>query len=325
MIYFCKAGERMKPQLLDTIDKIFGTRHKKADPKAERKKQMRKKKIDSRFVVLFFGVVLVLLVAVSVVTVISERDDSPVPETSVEAEASAEGALETSSEGEISEEQLPLQANILLAFTEDGNSGLELLSVMNVDSETETVKISYIPVSTVQQVKNFSGTMKEHIENGGIGELLLAVGKYAGISMDRYICLDEADFVDVMKEVGEFEVNIEEDINHEYNGINFIIDKGIHSFAPDAMLRYIVYLCQTLSSDTKPLTDIIIRIAERLIADENGNKTTSESYEEVINYVDTDISAIDIVNYSQAISELFDSGVLRGIEIEPDIGNLVTE
>ena len=54
----------MKPLPLDKINKIFGIKHKKADPKAERKKQMRTKKIDIRFVIAAFCVVLVVLVAV---------------------------------------------------------------------------------------------------------------------------------------------------------------------------------------------------------------------------------------------------------------------
>lgn len=314
----------MKPLSLDKINKIFGTKHKKADPKAERKKQMRSRKIDAKRLVIAFGVVLVVLVAVSAVTVASERKGTPTePATAMKTDAAY--AVNSESEGAVSEEQLPLNANLLLALTEDGNSGLELLSVVNIDSENERIRISFIPVSASQQVNNLSGTMKEHIENGGIGELLLAVERYAGAEFDRYICLDEADFAGVMKEVGEFEVNIEEEISHEYNGINFIIDKGTHSFAPDAMLRYVVYLCQTLSSDVGPIIDIMTGITGRLIADEAGNKITSESYKAVINYVDTDISAIDIVNYTQAIAKLFDSGVLCGVEIEPDIGFLNEE
>ena len=315
----------MKPLPLDKINKIFGIKHKKADPKAERKKQMRTKKIDIRFIVAAFCVVLVVLVAVSAVTVISERNDGFSAEPSAEAAAVLAGASDSISGAMVSEEELALDANILLAFTEDGNSGLELLSVVSVDSESEEIKISYIPVSTLQQVNDFSGTMKEHIENGGIQELLLAVEEYAGLEIDRFACLDEADFADLMKEIGEFEINIAEKINHEYNGINYIIDEGENSFAPDAMLRYVVYLCQTLSSDTIPITDIIAEITERLIADEKGNKITSQSYEAVVNYVDTDISAMDIVNYTQAISKLFDGGVFRKVEAESDIGKLKAE
>lgn len=315
----------MNPLPLDKLNKMFGTKHKKADPKAERKKQMRKKRFDTKLIAAGFCVALVVLVAVSVAIVISEKDDSSSAETSAQATAALLGASADASQATVSEEELALDANILLAFTEDGNEGLELLSIVSIDSANERLSMSYIPVSTLQQVNNFSGTMKEHIENGGIQELLLAVSEYAGLEVDRYICLDEADFVDLMKEIGEFDVDIADEINHEYNGINFIIDEGKNTFAPDAMLRYVVYLCQTLSSDTKPLTDIVSEITKRLIVDEQGNKITSQSYEAVVNYVDTDISAMDIVNYTQAITGLSDGGVLNNIVVEPDIGNLKEE
>lgn len=314
----------MKPLPLDNLNRIFGTKHKKADPKAERKKQMRRRKTDGKRMALVFCVVLAVLAAVSAATVISERKETPSEAADAVKTAAAE-VFDSASEGVFSEEPLPLNANLLLALTEDGNSGLELLCVVSIDSETEKIRVSFVPVSTSQRVNNLSGTMKEHIENGGIRELLLAVEQYAGAVIDRYVCLDEADFADLMKEVGELEVNIEEEINHEYNGINFIIDEGTHSFAPDATLRYLVYLCQTLASDGKPITDIMAGITERLIADETGEKITSESYDAVINFVDTDISAMDIVNYAQAIAKLFDSGILRKVEIEPDIGFLKAE
>ncbi|MGN1195480.1 MAG: LCP family protein, partial [Acutalibacteraceae bacterium] len=308
----------------DKIDKLLGTGNKKADPKAERKKQMRERKIDMRFIIIAFAAVVVVLAVISAVTVISEKGGKT-SETTTSDTLLAAAMSDTSSEGKLSEEQLPLNANILLAFTEDGNSGLELLSVINIDSEAGKIRVSYIPTTTSQPVNNLSGTMAEHIENGGIKELLWAVGEYADISIERYVCIDEADFVDIMKKIGDFEVKIDEDISHDYNGISFIIDEGTHQFAPDSMLKYIVYLCNTLSSDPKTLTDIMAGIAGKLISDEKGNKITSESYDKVINFVETDISAIDIVNYSQAISKLFDSGLLWDIEIEQEVSRLKSE
>lgn len=308
----------------DKTNQLFGTKHKKADPRAERKKQMRERKIDIKLLVIAFAVIVVVLAAISAVTVISEKDGKAAETTASDALPAA-AVSDTAAEGKLSEEQLPLNANILLAFTEDGNSGLELLSIVNIDSEAGNIRISYIPTNTFRKVNNLSGTMAEHIENGGIKELLWAVGEYAGISIERYVCIDEADFVNIMKKIGDFEVKIEEDISHEYNGISFIIDKGTHQFAPDSMLKYIVYLCHTLSSDPKTLTDIMAGIAGRLISDDKGNKRTAESYEKVINNVETDISAFDIVNYSQAISRLFDNGLLWKIEIEQEVSKLKSE
>lgn len=310
----------MKLQPIDKINQLLGTKHKKADPKAERKKQMRQRKIDGKRIAVLFAAAVLVLSVVSAVTVISEKSGKPTETT--ESTALLAAVADTVRESASGENQLPIHANILLALTEDGTRGLEMLSVINIDSEKQQIRISYIPVEASQQVNNLSGTMAEHIENGGIKELLWAVGEYAGISIERYVCLDEADFADIMKKIGEFEVKIEEDISHEYNGISFIIDEGTHRFASDSMLKYIVYLCQTLSSDSKTLTDIMAGIAGKLISDEKGNKITAASYEKTVNYVDTDISAIDIVNYSQAIAGLFDSGALWNVTVEPDAAEL---
>lgn len=313
----------MKSLPIEKINKLLGTHHKKADPKAERRKQMRERKIDMKFIVIAFAAVVVILAVVSAAIVLSEKNDRSVSQPDENAAVLA--AADTSGAEKPNDNQLPLNANILLALTEDGNSGLELLSVINLDSVNGKVRISYIPTETMQSVNNLTGTMAEHIENGGIKELLWAVGEYADISIERYVCLDEANFADIMKKIGEFEVRIDEDISHEYNGISFIIDEGTHRFASDAMLKYVVYLCQMISTESKTLTDIMAGIAGKLISDEKGNKITAASYDKAVNCVDTDISAIDIVNYSQAIAGLFDSGALWNVEIEPQTSELRSE
>lgn len=313
----------MKSLPIEKINKLLGTRHKKADPKAERRKQMRERKIDMKFIVIAFAAVVVILAVVSAVIVLSEKNNTSVSQP--DENAAVLIAADTSGEEKPSDNRTELNANILLALTEDGNSGLELLSVINLDSVNGKVRISYIPTETMQSVNNLTGTMAEHIENGGIKELLWAVGEHADISIERYVCLDEANFADIMKKIGEFEVRIDEDISHEYNGISFIIDEGTHRFASDAMLKYVVYLCQMISTESKTLTDIMAGIAGKLISDEKGNKITAASYDKAVNCVDTDISAIDIVNYSQAIAGLFDSGALWNVEIEPQTSKLKSE
>lgn len=298
---------------LSLLADMFTQKSKRADPKSERKRQMRQKGfIDKKIIIAAFCAAVVLLAGISAATVFSEKQDTA--DTAAQITES-KTAVQSKAAVAAAEQQETLNGNILLAFTKDGTSGLHMLSVLNIDSENGRVRISFIPPETTQQVNRLSGSMSNHIENGGIKELLWAVGEYADISIERYICLDEENFVDIMKIIGNFEIEIQESVNDDYNGINFIIEEGVHEFTADAMLKYVVYLCRTLYSDPEKLADVIAGLAGRLIADGNGNKISAESYEKAINSVDTDISALDIAQHTQALANLFDSGSLWKIEI----------
>lgn len=295
---------------------------KKADPDKVHRHHVRSRKINIRpkLIIIAFAIVIVLLVAVSAVTVIKERDTSQ-SETSVTGETLESSALPVFDEAQ----EDFFSGNILLAFTRDGNDDLHFLAVVNFDGSGDGIKVSYIPVSTVCKVNNINGTMKEHLQNGGIIELLWAVGERYSIGIEKYVLCDEENFIDIMKSLGDTEITIDEQISFDYNGLSFIIEKGKQVFTPDTMLKYYLYLCSELWDQTNNLTNITASIAKRIADFENS--TVEERYNSFINFVSSDLSAMDIRNFEKAIYNIFKNGTIDKIEIvnDPSIFNTINK
>ncbi|MGN0468166.1 MAG: LCP family protein [Acutalibacteraceae bacterium] len=300
---------------LDFLDHI--TAPKKADPKQVRKKQIKSRKIhiSMKTVISVFAVFIVLLTLVSVYTVVKERSEKQQTQQSEQnPDESAEQAyLDTASTS--LQNDVSFKSNLLVGFTKEDTKGLRLLAVISADSEsTSGIKISYIPVDFVCNANNHETDMKGHLENGGITELLWAVESTYAIDISRYIYCDESDFVDIMKYVGEIPVKVEKDVNYSYNGINFIIEEGTQQFTADMFLKYFTYLCDTYDENTLKLTEMMMLFAKNLISFDD-EKTPESTYDKLVNYVITDISAMDISNYSPALRSIIEDGGLENAEI----------
>ncbi|MCM1543918.1 MAG: LCP family protein [Ruminococcus sp.] len=283
----------------------------KADPEKVRREQLRKKHLNLKPVIAVIVIAVILLACVSILTIIKERtkDVDSQADTSVQDSLSSAEVLAYNSTSD--EQQQYINKNILLIFTKDGNKELNLLTIMNIDSLSNQVSFKYVPISAGCYVNNVNGNMDTHLENGGIKELLWAVREYTKMNIDRYIKCDEKAFTDIMKALGDFELEINENINSSYNGISYIIEKGNHNFTADAMLKYFLYLCSYVSSDTERLTEIISKIAEKTIYASESEISTSKIFSGFVKYIDTDISAMDIAKHATGLEQLISAGVLE--------------
>lgn len=280
---------------------------KEADPQKVRKQLLSGRNINMKTVGILFCIALVLLAVLSAVVVKSELNKEK--ETTVSETASDSLYAETFKSAENNE-----SFNILLAFTKNDNENLQLLSVLNANPETSEIRVTYIPVNSKIKVNNYEGSMKNHLKNGGITELLWAVGQYADISIPYYIYCDEEDFCNIIKTTGDTEIFLENQINHDYNGINFIIENGNRKLTADMMLKYYVYLCDTESLSKKEITELFSIVAKKFVSHENP-QSVSDSFNNIVNHINTNISAIDIANNLPLILSFSRNGSLDNITI----------
>ncbi len=295
----------MKIPFIDDINEL-----QKADPKKVRSKQLRQKRIPWKPVIIIFAVLVVILAAVSASTVISEKGKDSNTETSTDLSNTDSTALSKLKEAA----PQYINKNILLALTEDGINKLSMLSVLNVNSENNCLSIKYISPEAECTVNNNSGDMNYHLEKGGISELMWAVREYTMLNIDRYICCDQKGFTEIIKELGDFEIDVANEINGDFNGISFIIEEGEHTFDADAMLKYILCLCQTVSSDRETLTAVISQIIQKLSTYQEDFSAVGY-FEKFVDYIYTDISTIDISKHSDALEQLLAMGKFDKIVI----------
>lgn len=281
---------------------------KEADPKKVRKKLLSKRKTNMKVVAFIFCIAVLFLSVLSVFVIKSETkketDSSTLNVSQLESTVFEETVK--------SSETQPF--NILLAFTKDSNEGLQLLCILHADANEQKLKVTYIPTDAKMNVNNYDGTMESHLKSGGITELLWAVGEYTGTSIPYYIYCDENGFSNIMRYLGDTEITAKEDISHNYNGINFIIEKGTQTLTADSMLKYFVYLCDNENELQNDIAKLFSTMGKKFVSPENPN-SVSESFNAIVNSINTNISAIDIANNLSLILSFAKSGSLDEIEV----------
>lgn len=264
----------------------------------------------TKTVAVAFGVAIFLIAAVSGVFVINELTSEDPTDVSVE---------DTTQTGELISSGQELEGNFLLVLTY--RDDIELLAVARLDSGEKTVKVSFLSPDTYCNFNKLSGTMNEHYKNGGVTELLWAVGEYANISIERYIFADESTFLSLIEHIGEMQVMLEHSVVCGQDAASFIIEEGQQNLIPAMMTKYFYYLCENQPGYNEEIIDVMALYSKNLFCSEDENETKT-NFEYMISCLETNISALDYGNYKEPILALADPLVLDCIAVEEDISNL---
>lgn len=254
---------------------------------------------SKRFLITAFTLVVLFIGVFSAVTVISETGGNENETTDMQSTDEFVSAL---SEKDMQD----ICGNFLFVLTRDGNEKIELLSLMRMDSENNRVSISFVNPEEKTSVNGIVGTMQEHLENGGINELVWSIGEFADISIERYIIGDEQNFIDFMKSLGEIELNISEKVNYTHRGIPIIIEEGVQALSADIMLKYFVYLCENYNLVPEKIAEAMIIYGKKMF-DSSDDSVLDDSFGKMIKHFSTDISVVDFTNYRKAVKKLASS------------------
>ena len=264
----------------------------------------------NRTIAIVFSVAVFLIAAVSGVFVIGElTSEDPADITS---------DITTQISAPVSADQ-ELQANFLLALTY--HDEIELLAVARLDSAQKQIKVSFLSPNTFCSFNNLSGTMSQHYREGGITELLWAVGEYANISIERYILADENTFLNLINHIGEMEVMLEHEVICGQDAASFVIEAGQQALIPTMMSKYFYYLCENQPKYNEEIVNVLSLYCKKLFCSEDEN-STKNNFEYMISCLESNISALDFNNYKTPILTLANPLILDCVVIEEDITKL---
>ncbi len=264
----------------------------------------------NRTIAVVFIAAVVLIAAVSGVFVIGELSAEDPAETTDEI---------TTQASTVTASQQELKGNFLLALTYDED--IELLAVARIDSAQKQIKLSFLSPQTYCSFNNLEGTMNQHYKNGGVTELLWAVGEYAHISIERYLLADEDTFLNFVEYIGEMEVMLEHNVVCGQDAASFIIEEGQQSLIPAMMTKYFYYLCEKQPYYNEEILDVMALFAKELFCCEDESEA-QKSFEYIMSSLETNISALDFNNYKEPVMSLANPLILDCMIIEEDISDM---
>ncbi len=272
--------------------------------------------LQPRLVVSLFLAVLVLLLLVSGVVIIKEHRKPAVTDPSDPGESLSAVQPDNGAAG-------TLQGNFLLVFADNNTGSLRMLAVLDVDSEQNSLRVTYVSPTDRVDVNNLNGAMQQHYDKGGATELAWAVGTYLGRTMDRYVIANNDRLINFCKNLGEHELLIEPGVETEYDGISFVIKEGLQKLTSDTLCKYFGYCCKTLytGGDGK-VTELLRYLIGKLLAPENEARF-DRILAKLISEATTNVSAMDLQGYGSARAafvvdgapvEVVNDGVFRPAE-----------
>ena len=324
--YICKVltkgtGLSGEGRFLMVMPDFFDNEHvKKAKELFEKVASLSifQKSPSTRFLIIAFCCIIGVLLLFSAVSVISEGGGNSDTQETTEGEVT-EVSLESTFE------QQELESNCLFVLTDNDKEKIHSLVLVRLDSVNDSIRISFIDPDTRQSVGNQNGTMHRHLRNGGVSELVWAVTEKYKISIERYLMGDEADFTKLMSQFGNIEIDIESQINHEHNGVSFIIESGRQTLTPDMMLKYFLYLSDTIEQNTDKAVKAMLIYASHIFgvpqdveSPELYAEEMKETFENLLGFFETDISAVDYARYNSAMQSLYEGELISKVSIVAD-------
>ncbi len=254
---------------------------------------------STKIVVIAFCALIAVLLVISGVSVIKQGSDDPKDETT--SDTSGEVSLESTFVQE------DLKSNCLFILTDNDNEKIHCLVLVNLDSENDSIRISFVDPATKHVVSNLNGTMHEHLNNGGVNELVWAVSEKYSVEIDRYLMGDELGFTKLMSEFDNITVEIEEQINHSHNGVSYIIESGSQTFTADMMLKYFLYISSYKGNKFDKAVEAMLLYANEIFCKRDKEAEANEfkeEFENILGYFETNISALDYSRFKNAIDSL---------------------
>ena len=253
-----------------------------------------KRFLTNKILLSAFAAVVILIAAVSVATLVSEKRNNEPTNTEPVMLSAVGREVDSSAPQE-------LKANFLLAVCSEEKRTVRLLACLSADSERGNFEISYIPAAQSCEVGSTVGSIEEHFKRSGTDGLIWAVRACTGNAVDRYVIVDEKNVAGIFKVFGEQVLDVPHEVRHTYNGISFIINEGEQKFTADNLAKYFTYLCDGGADENANLTGLISRYLSLSLGDGDAEQL-QKKYTSLVNLIKTDISAMDIATYGSLLS-----------------------
>lgn len=218
---------------------------------------------------------------------------------------------EASDEAESVEYILPEASgkeNFLIACTPDDHSYVEFLVLVCVDMDQITAHVCPLSPSDTAEVQGMSRTLSEHYLYAGGRQLQQAVASLGGIPVDRYAIVTYSGFKKVFGLFGKsVEVNLPQAVEYKTDTYSISLPAGTQSVNADTALKL---MRAPVSNASENRAIVMCAMFDTFLTEKNIVQG-SELFTQVMDLIDTDITANDYAAWTNALTVLARSGDRR--------------
>ncbi|MCQ2462649.1 MAG: hypothetical protein MJ177_04500 [Clostridia bacterium] len=258
----------------------------------------KKSKLTKDIVILFLAAVA-LVAAVSLIVALKENDFK-----FRNIIASVNPGAETTTEETTVPDSLSGKVNFLLSCQDTSTGNPRFIAILNTNLNNLSMRMYVLEQGTTVTANDYTGNLNEHFLHGGMTQLVLAVEELTGISIERYICADDKNFLEATKLFDNITYEVPQTVVFAINGISYTLDAGRQEMTPDTVQKYLIHLCQ--SRENVELSNLLCSVINSYLTPINAMRSETV-FKKLSNLFDTDISAMDYAKYKEKISSFINN------------------
>ena len=272
----------------------FSLPEKKIATAADRMQSKAERFFRPKTVGFLFAALVLVLALISILVLRHEWGQKSIPQEESGTDVSSNLTQETAGD-----------KDFLIAFVDDSDQTIQMLAALHANESEGQLSVRYVSPEAVVNVNNMEDTLTAHYRSGSGEGLCAATAAYLQSTIDRYLLLDDDDFIAMTKMMGDFTMDIEERVESTYKGISFIIEPGTRSLTPDMLCKYFAYLCDSLySGGEAAVTALLSELATRLFFD--STEPMDEHLQKFVDMSTTNVTAIDTGTYAASLPAYVD-------------------
>lgn len=203
------------------------------------------------------------------------------------------------------------RSNVLFVCGGADNS-IDFAFVVKTDMPQKQMSVCYIDPSVVSIANNTTAPFSEHYMKFGTTGFVRAVEDYSGITIDRYIKVNETQFKSFVTKCGDVVVDVAAPISSKQSG-GLSLDAGTQSLSGDMFIKYIP------CADNQHRSEACAAFLKSVFSSSNVSSQDS-LFTYLANNSETTISIIDYTNRKAEITGFIQGG--GTILPLTDLGNL---
>ncbi|HIR52864.1 MAG TPA: LCP family protein [Candidatus Onthovicinus excrementipullorum] len=195
--------------------------------------------------------------------------------------------------------------NFLIACTPDDYSYVEFLVLVCVDMDQITAHVCPLSPSDTAEVQGISRTLSDHYLYAGGRQLQQAVAALGGIPVDRYAIVTYSNFKKVFGLFGKsVEVDLTQAVAYECDTYSISLPAGTQSINADTALKL---MRAPVSNAGENRAKVMCAMFDTFLTEKNIVQG-SELFAQVMDLIDTNITANDYAAWTNALTVLARSG-----------------
>jgi anionic cell wall polymer biosynthesis LytR-Cps2A-Psr (LCP) family protein len=200
------------------------------------------------------------------------------------------------------------KATFLLALAGENNGEIRAAVMATLDVGERTLSVTALDTAKETAIDAEPTSLQNALTQGSGKRFASAAAALSGTQPDRYIIVRDTAFVKIVNLFGGITTDVPERIRYRADDFSLTIAPGQQLLQGDMLLRYLRYLHLQGEAGLEKQSELCLLFIEKVFSAQDPAKA-EERFDELINIVETNVTARDFHNSLDVLTGLLTKGL----------------